>query len=337
MKALSLEDVVDRLDGLRASMDELRRRVERIEGWLGGVAPAGQLPYRAHPGRPVLGPAEQRRSYEMAAARARCYNRRLGVEARADAISEAIRMGALPIGFTVDDVYAKWRESEGPRAAPRSAKPRRARIPSLQDLLAPAGIDFIARATAITPTRESIRFPIWMVMRLGRLPGMQRDDKVPLDRLWRMACVAERRQALGDRARVLYKGGQPLVDDAGALRYPTGQIFRDPRTPDRTWYASGTPATHGNTWYVPHLHAQVRADDTLFLPDATWLRSGGTWWNGSEPIAYDVLLAKIRKLLGRKTYLEVQAGLDALADDAGGLHALAILELAWALQKRRLL
>ncbi len=53
----------------------------------------------------------------------------------------------------------------------------------------------------------------------------------------------------------------------------------------------------------------------------------------AQVIPHDMLLAKVRKHLGPARYLEVQAGLDKLAKEDDGLHALAMLELAWALRK----
>lgn len=337
MKPFSLDDVLSQLGELRDALDELRGRIGRIEAWLAGVPPGGQPAYRAHPSQRPLGPGEQRRAFVMSAARARCFNRRLSVEARAQAIGEAIRLGALPEGYSVDDVYAKWRETPDDRAATRATKPRQSRVPPLGDLLAPAKIDFVARAGSMIPRRESLRFPIWIVVRLARLAGMPSKDRKPLDSLWQMACIAERRQALGDRARVLYRNGEPLVDDAGRILYRTRQIFCDPQSPTKTWYPAGTKATDGSDWDTPgFVPVRVRAGHTLRLPDTSLLRDNAKrWWESEQVIAHDMLLAKIRKHLGRASYLEVQAGLDELAKKDEGLHALAMLELAWALRKRR--
>lgn len=337
MKPVTLHDVLEQLDELRGALDQLRGRIGHIEAWLAGVPPGGHPAYRAHPSQRALGPGEQRRAFVMAAARARCFNRRLSVEARAHAIGEAIRLGALPEGYSVDDVYAKWRETTDDRAATRAIKPRQSRVPPLDDLRAPATIDFVARAGSMIPRRESVRFPIWIVVRLARLAGMPSEDRKPLDSLWQMACIAERRQALGDRARVLYRNDQPLVDDAGRILYRNGQICFDPKSPTKTWYPAGTKATDGSDWNTPGVVAvRVRAGGTLRLPDFTLLRDhAGRWWESDHVIAHDMLLAKIRKHLGRARYLEVQAGLDKLAKQDDALHALAMLELAWALRKRR--
>lgn len=337
MKPVTLHDVLEQLDELRGALDQLRGRIGHIEAWLGGVRPGGQPAYRAHPSQRPLGPDEQRRAYEMSAARARCFNRRLGVEARARAIGEAIRLGALPEGYSVDDVYDKWRETPDDRAATRATKPRQSRVPPLVDLLAPAKIDFVARAGSMIPRRESVRFPIWIVVRLARLAGMPSKDRTPLDILWRMACIAERRQAVGDCARVLYKNDQPLVDDAGRTLYRNRQIFCDPQSPTKTWYPAGSKATDGSDWNTPgFVSVRVRAGHTLRLPDFSLLRDeAGRWWESEQVIAHDMLLAKIRKHLGRARYLEIQAGLDKLAKQDDAVHALAMLELAWALRKRR--